>query len=90
MWTDGSVENTVNNGGSGIITQQQNNMDSEIREYVRLRNNDRLRNLSLRNVKEIRICSNAQSSIYKLQGVQSLQYNMVGDIIYGNKSIYPH
>ena len=68
MLTDGSVENPVNNGGSGIIIQQQNNMDNEIIESVAtgtlytsydadaiMACLEMLRNTNSRNIKEKRI-----------------------------------
>ena len=78
MWTDGSVGNSVNNGGSGIIMQ---NRENEIREAVAVEKLcssydaeiiaimtglEMLRSRNLNNIKEIRICSDSQSSIHKL------------------------
>ena len=76
MWTDGSVGNSVNNGGSGIIIQNREN------EMNAMRGLEMLRSANLNKIKEIRKCSDSQSSINKLQGGPSLQDDTVGDTIW--------
>ena len=73
------------------------NRENEIREAVAagklcssydaemnaiMRRLEMLRSANLNKIKEIRICSNSQSSINKLQGGPTLQDDIVGDTIW--------